>query len=366
MTLSDQSNETPGRGNVRHGVDTPEPVDPVSGGSTPLPEAGPVAPRRGGAVADRLRGVGSRYALIGVWLLMALIYSLIIPNKFPQLATAKAIFGSQSPLLFLAVAALCTFVVGEFDLSFASVMGLTATIIPVLATLHQVNLFLACLIALGVALLCGMINAFFIVRLNVPSLIVTLGTASAYLGLAELISSSNTVTVSSQSLSQIALKTVLGLPLSFFYGLILCAAFAYLLTWTPLGRHIVFVGANREVARLAGINVNRIRGASYMSGSLVAGLAGVLLVATVGGFDPTASATYLLPALAAVFLGTAIVLPGQFNPMGTFFAIYFLETGILGLQLLGYTGWVQDTFYGVGLVIAVTVATVVRNRTRTA
>ena len=58
-----------------------------------------------------------------------------------------------------------------------------------------------------------------------------------------------------------------------------------------------------------------------------------------------------------MFLGTAIVMPGQFNPMGTFLGIYFLETGILGLQLLGYSGWVQDAFYGAGLVAAVTVAT---------
>ena len=71
-----------------------------------------------------------------------------------------------------------------------------------------------------------------------------------------------------------------------------------------------------------------------------------MLVATVGGFDPTASPSYLLPALAAVFLGTAIVMPGQFNPIGTLFGIYFLETGIIGLQLLGYSGWVQDAFYG--------------------
>jgi ribose transport system permease protein len=129
---------------------------------------------------------------------------------------------------------------------------------------------------------------------------------------------------------------------------------------------VVFVGANREVARLAGINVDRVRAGSYIAASLVAGLAGILLVMTVGGFDPTASSTYLLPALAAVFLGTAIVTPGQFNPMGTFLGIYFLETGILGLQLLGYTGWVQDAFYGGGLVLAVTVATLVRTRSRTA
>ena len=201
------------------------------------------------------------------------------------------------------------------------------------------------------------------VGLGVPSLIVTLGSASLYLGISELISGSNTISVTSTSFSNIALTNVFGLPLSFYYGLALCLGFAYVISWTPIGRHIVFVGANREVARLAGIPVNRIRAGSYIAAGTVSGLAGILLVASVGGFDPTGASTYLLPALAAVFLGTAIVHPGQFNPMGTFFGIYFLETGILGLQLLGGSGWVQDAFYGAGLVIAVTVATVVRRRT---
>ncbi len=362
MTLPDQSDETLTREATVTGV------DPAGEhGDGPAPAAQPPRRRRSAPTSgDRVRSIGSRYALLGVWILMAIFYSALMPHKFFGTSTVQAIFGSQSALLFLAVSALCTFVVGEFDLSFASVMGLAATIIPVLSALHHVNLFLACLIALVAALGCGLLNALFIVKLGVPSLIVTLGTASLFLGLAELISSSTIVSVSSKSLSKIALHDVLGLPLSFFYGLILCAGFAYVLTWMPIGRHIVFVGANREVARLAGINVDRIRAGSYIAASLVAGLAGILLVATVGGFDPTASASYLLPALAAVFLGTAIVLPGQFNPMGTFLGIYFLETGIIGLQLLGYTGWVQDAFYGAGLVIAVTVAHVVRARTRTA
>ncbi len=319
--------------------------------------------RRGG---DRLRSVASKYALIGVWIVLALFYSALMPHKFVGVSTIQAIFGSQSALLLLALAALCTFIVGEFDLSFASVMGLSATIVPVLTTLHHVSLPLGCLVAVFASLGCGILNAIFIVKLGVPSLVVTLGTASLFLGVAELISSATIVSVSSKTFSNIALINVAGLPLSFYYGLILCAGFAYGLAWMPLGRHVVFVGANREVARLAGINVDRIRAGSYILASFIAGLAGILLVASVGGFDPTASATYLLPALAAVFLGTAIVLPGQFNPMGTFFGIYFLETGILGLQLLGYTGWVQDAFYGAGLVLAVTIASVVRSRTRTA
>jgi ribose transport system permease protein len=315
---------------------------------------------------DRFRSIGSRYALLGVWLVIAVFYTAIMPHKFFAVSTAQAIFGSQSALLILAIASLSTFVVGEFDLSFASVMGLSATMIPVLSSLHHVNLLLACVIAMAAALGCGLINAFFIVKLGVPSLIVTLGSASLFLGIGEEISTSTTVSVSSTTFSNFALHNFLGLPLSFYYGLILCAAFAYVLAWTPLGRSVVFVGSNRDVARLAGISVNRIRAGSYIVASLLAGLAGIVLVATVGGFDPTASGSYLLPALAAVFIGTAVVMPGQFNPMGTFFGIYFLETGILGLQLLGYTGWVQDAFYGAGLVLAVSAATLLRSRRRMA
>jgi ribose transport system permease protein len=331
---------------------------PVTGGGAPTPARE--------LIRDRAQWLTSRYALLAVWLLMAVIYGFVTPHNFLRISTAQAIFGSQSPLLFLSISALCTFVVGEFDLSFAGVMGLAATIIPVLAGLHHMNIALACLIALASCVAAGAVNAFFIVKLGVSSLIVTLGTASLYLGLAELLSNQNTVSLTNQHFAQIALHNLFGLPLSFWYGVVLSVGFAYLLKWTPIGRHIVFVGANREVARLAGINVNRIRAGSYIAASVVAGLAGVMLIATVGGFDPTASPSYLLPALAAVFLGTAVVMPGQFNPLGTLIGIYFLETGIIGLQLLGYSGWVQDAFYGAGLVAAVTVAHLVRNRTRVA
>jgi len=306
----------------------------------------------------------SRYALLGIWLLIAAVYGIIIPHLFLRAATVETIFGSQSVVLFLAFASLTTFMVGEFDLSFAGVMGLSATIVPVLTTLHHVNVWLSCVIAMLSCLAAGSLNAVLVVALRVPSLVVTLGTASMFLGIAELISSSNTVALSDSSFYKVAIYRLGGLPLSFYYGLVLAVLFAYVMYWTPLGRHVAFVGANRDVARLAGLNVNRIRVVSYILDSLIAGFGGILLVASAGGFDSTASSTYLLPALAAVFLGTTMVFPGQFNPIGTFFGAYFLETGVVGLQLLGYTGWVEDAFYGAGLVVAVTLATVARVHVR--
>lgn len=314
-----------------------------------------------------LRSFGHRYALVGVWLVMALAYLAVMPNKFGRATSVQSIFGSQQLLVFLAMAALCTLVVGEFDLSIASVMGLAATIIPVLNTNHGMSLWLACVVAVAAATACGAVNAFFIVGLGVPPLVVTLGSGTLFLGTAEWLAGSGAVAIKpSNAFRNITQYHLAGMPVSFWYGLVLVGVFAYVCGCTPLGRHLMFVGANREVARLAGIRVGRIRAGSYIVAGFLAGLAAVVVVSSVGGFNPTDASTYLLPTLAAVFLSTAVVQPGQFNAIGTIIGIYFLETGIFGLQLLGLSGWIQDVFYGGGLVFAVALATIVRQRAKSA
>jgi ribose transport system permease protein len=156
---------------------------------------------------------------------------------------------------------------------------------------------------------------------------------------------------------------VLGLPVSFYYGVVLVLGFAYVLTMTPLGRNVRFVGANREVSRLAGVRVNRIRFGSFVTAAAMCGVGAVIDVAALGSYNPTTSDTLLLPTFASVFLGTAVIDLGRFNPIGTFVGIYFLETGILGLQLLGVQAWVSPVFYGGVLVAAVTIATLMGRRT---
>jgi ribose transport system permease protein len=328
----------------------------------PAPAEGPRGVSAGAARRNWADQALHRFAVVGIWVAMLLVYTGIEPSKILRAATFQSIFGSQQALVFLALAALSTLVVGEFDLSVASVMGISATVVPVLAVNHGMNAALACLIAVAAAAACGLVNAFVIVVVGVEGFVVTLGSGTLLVGLTVLISNSTTVFGLGSGLARITLTDFLGLPVSFYYGLALAVAFAYLLSFTPLGRHIAFVGANREVARLVGIRVGLIRFMSYVIGSTIAGLGGVLLVAGLGGFDPSSSAEYLLPALSAVFLGTAVVQPGRFNPLGTLIGIYFLATGILGLQLMGLGGWIEDVFYGAALVIAVAVSSLVRRR----
>ena len=87
--------------------------------------------------------------------------------------------------------------------------------------------------------------------------------------------------------------------------------------------------------------------------AFVASLAGVMYAGLLGGADPSSGQTFLLPAFAAVFLGATAIEPGRFNAVGTFIAVYFLVSGITGLQLLGVADFVQQLFYGAALIVAV-------------
>lgn len=146
---------------------------------------------------------------------------------------------------------------------------------------------------------------------------------------------------------------LLGIPIEFYYGLVLMLIIWYVTSFTPLGLRSLFVGQSRDVARLSGIHVDRIRWGGFVLGGLTAGIAGVLFLGTTGSADPTASGPYLLPAYAAVFLGATSIKPGRFNAIGTAVSVYFLATGVNGLQLLGAQNYVQQLFYGAALVVAV-------------
>jgi ribose transport system permease protein len=305
-----------------------------------------------------------RYALVGVWVLVAGFFAVVEPGTLLTSGTFQTIFGSEQALVFLGMAAVVTFAVGEFDLSISAILGLAATLVPVLVVVHGWSPLMASVAAVAACMAVGALNGFIVVVLGIDAIITTLGMGTFILGITSGFSHSEAVSGLSNGFGNVANTVVaLGLPISFFYGLALALFIAYVMRFTALGRHMAFVGANREVARLAGVRVARVRIGAYVTSGLLCGLGGVLLAASVGGFDPNSSPTYLLPALSATFLGTAVIRPGRFNPLGTLVAIYFLVTGIVGLQLLGYTGWVSDVFYGAALVIAVIVSTITRRRT---
>ncbi|MBX6389598.1 MAG: ABC transporter permease [Frankia sp.] len=330
------------------------PGTPGAAGSPSGPALGTSGGRPSGG-ADRYVVLAERLALPVAWLALIIIYSILRPDTFPTWTNISNILGGIQAVLFaLALAALMPTMAGDFDLSLGGIMGLTAIFVGWLNTFQGVNIWLACLIGLVVALLCGAINAFLVVTCDSDALIITLGTGAIYLGIVFVIARGELITGIDRALSQATFTTRLAeIPLEFYYALALMLIIWAVSSFTPLGLRVLFVGKARDVARLSGIRVNRIRWGGFVLGGLLAGFAGVCLLGTTGTADPTGTAQYLLPAYAAVFLGATTIRPGRFNAIGTGVAVYFLATGVNGLQLLGQRSSVQQLFYGGALVAAV-------------
>lgn len=302
-----------------------------------------------------------KYALLGAWAIVVAIFGFLEPGTFLSLANLTDILGSQAVLVVLALSLIAPLTAGDYDLSVAATLTLSAMVVAVLNAQDGVALGVAVLAAIGVGVVAGLVNGALVVSLGIDSLIVTLGTSTIMAGIVLWISGSLTISGISENLVNVVIGfKIAGVPLEFFYGLILAGVFWYFLEYVPTGRRLLFVGRGRNVARLSGVNVGRMRLGAMVASGAIASLAGILYAGTSGSADPSSGLSLLLPAFAAVFLGSTTLKPGRFNSWGTFIAVYFLVTGITGLQLLGLQAFVQQLFYGAGLIGGVALRQILR------
>jgi ribose transport system permease protein len=320
-------------------------------------------PARGGTSAaasrqDRWNGLGrlgDRYGILIGWAALIVVFGALRPDTFLTADNFRAILSTQATLVILALALLVPLTVSEFDLSVAGTLGLAYVLMGYLTVEQGWPLAPAIAVALLVGPAVGIVNSFFIIGVGVESIVVTLGTGTALIGVGFGLLDGPVVGISQGFVDTVNFQ-VLDLPLTFYVAIGVAVVLWYIYSLTRLGRYMFFVGVNRSVSRLAGIRVDRIRAGALIAAGTIAAVAGVLLAGQSGASDPSASASYLFPVFAAVFLGATTITPGRFNPWGTVVAVYFLTTGVTGMQLLGLVGWVENVFYGCALVLAVTLS----------
>jgi ribose transport system permease protein len=294
-----------------------------------------------------------RFGVVLAWVVVFILFSVLAPATFPTFGTIQVIFGTQSVVLMAAIGLLFSLAVGEIDLSVGSAVGFGGSLMALLSGPAGWPLVAAILASVVACFAFGCLNAWLSVYIGVQSIIVTLGTGTILAGLTLAITGSQIVTGIPEGFVNLVTAPVLGIPVPFYIGLLLTAIAWFILQQTPLGRRMIFVQQNRDVARLAGLPVNRIRAGGLIATATVAGLAGIVLAGTNGAANPQSGASYLLPAFAAAFLGSTAIVPGRFNAIGTFAAVYFLVTGVTGLDYVGFAGWPEQVFYGGSLVVAV-------------
>ena len=310
-----------------------------------------------------LKGWFERYGLLVAWGLLILLIGAFKPETMFSWNSYTVMFGSQAMLVVLSLAFIIPLTAGDFDLSIAGTMALSSMLVAVLNTQADWAVLPTVIFVMIVGAAIGVVNAFFILYFRIHSLIVTLGTGYFIGGLVFWVSDSNTIAgVSMGLIKAVILWKFAGIPLSFYYAAALAVIIWYVFEYTSVGRRLLFVGRGREVARLSGVDVVKIRAGALVASGVIAAIAGVLYTGMRGAADPTSALTFLLPAIAAAYLGSTSIYPGRFNAPGACIAVFFLSTGIMGLNFLGADTFVQNLFYGGGLVVAVSISQLLRNR----
>ncbi|MGH3493856.1 MAG: ABC transporter permease, partial [Sciscionella sp.] len=285
------------------------------------------------------------------------VFSVLKPSTFATVGDLQSILTTQAALLVLAATLTVSLGAGEFDLSIAGVVSLSAIIVAKVAAADGAAAGL--LVSLVASLLIGSVNSLVIVKFRANSFIVTLAMGTLLAGIGQGFSGSMTLGDVPDGVTKLMTGTWLGVGYPFWITAVIAIIVWAFLEHTPTGRYVFFTGEGRQAALLAGVRVNQIRVMSLIVTSLGAWAAGIMLAGQTDAANSTFGDPYLLQAFAAAFLGAATIKAGRFNVVGTVIAVLLLAVGTTGLQLFGLASWVTNVFDGAVLIIAITFASVV-------
>src|ERR1017187_8765047 len=264
----------------------------------------------------------------------------------------------------LALALTPVMITGGIDLSVGSMMGLAAVVFGAAWRDWGFPIWAAILLALLLGAAGGALNAVLITRLNIPPIIVTLGSFSMFRGIAEgLTHGAVNYSGFPASFLQLGQGDLWGgVPVPFPIFVLVFLGYAILLHRSAIGRTLYVIGFNAAGARYAGIRVERRTALAYLLSGLVSSVAAIIYVAHLGQAKSNAGTGYELAAITAVVLGGTSVYGGRGTVWGTLFGLFSISVLQNGLRLAALPSELTGVLTGTVLILAIGLG---RLRTRT-
>jgi ribose transport system permease protein len=319
--------------------------------------AGPIQDTAVGGLIARLRTTGVISALV---VLVFVIFALINP-RFTNPNNLVNILNQSSYLTLVALGQGLVLISGGFDLAVAGILGLTSVVsasILVMLTANGIDLPVAVAIAiaggLGVGLVFGFVNGVTVAYLNVPSFIVTLGTAGIAAGAGYQISGGIPVTGLPEGfVNAFGTPDLRSISTSVYIACLVALVLHVGMVRTRIGRYIYAVGGNSVAARLSGVNVGHSVILVFMTSGALASLSGILLSARVSTGDTNLGGNFVLQSITAGVLGGISLRGGEGSLIGAALGALFIAVLSNGMNLENISSYYQMIILGVLLVLAV-------------
>ncbi len=205
--------------------------------------------------------------------------------------------------------------------------------------------------AIAVALLAGGIagafNAMLIAGLRISPFLATLGTLFIGTSVQQLLSDGGQpIYIAQGVLPGISGVLILGVPLPLLVVGLLAGLYGLVLARGRLGREILALGTQPQLAYYSGLPTRRIAVQVFFASALACALAGILLSSTVNAYVPMSGNAYLINAIGAVFIGTTLSRQGRPNIPGTLLGVLFINVIANGLLLIGWNFYWQQVATG--------------------
>lgn len=293
---------------------------------------------------------------IGVALLLEI---LIFSQLSPYFLTAENILNVSLQISISAIVAVgMTFVIltAGIDLSVGSLIALTGVVsASLLKTPWPFPAALALALSAGLFMgaASGAIAGFFVTRFNITPFIVTLALMTIWRGLAFMYTDGRPIWELPEEFGFLGSGRVLAVPIPSIVMLTVYVLAYVVLERTRFGRHVYAVGGNREAARLAGIDTNRVLMQVYIVCGVLTSLSGILLASRMNSGQPNAGLMYELDVIAAVVVGGTSLFGGRGSIVGTFLGAMLIGVLRNGLNLLNVSSYVQMVVVGIVILLAV-------------
>ena len=295
----------------------------------------------------------SRFGTLIAFVLLCVGFSLAAPQAFASPANVFNLLQQMATLAIVATAATLVMTIGEFDLSVGFSASLAAVICFVMFGLGY-EVWLAVLVALAAGVAAGAANGVLVARFGIPSFVATLALGTILSGLAFGISGGESLfRAVPDSFKALGRGDILGIPVLAFWIVAVLGVASFVLTQTEFGRHLRAIGGNAQAARLAGLPVMRDVIIAFAAAGGLAALAGLLLAARLGSVQHTMGEPLLLPAYAAVFIGTTASRTGSPTVPGTLLGVAITGVMVNGMTIVGVEPFIQRILTGVIIIVAV-------------
>ena len=312
-------------------------------------------------MSDIIRKFTSKYGIIIILVLLFAFFSFT-SSAFLSSTNLINIARQMAMLGISAVGMTFVMLTGGIDLSVGSIISLTGIVTAIsMVTLH-LNMIIAILLGLAVAVIVGLINGIAVTKFKIPALITTLGTMTSVRGLSFIFTGGMPVFGFPNSFNVFGRGSIVGVPIPVIIMTVIFFIGWITLNRTKYGRYLYAIGGNDEAARLSGINVPKNLLLAYLFSGLLTGIAGIIMLSRVNSGQPTTGTGFEMDVITAVVLGGINIAGGEGNFIGFIYGILIIGVLSNGMVLLNVYDYYQMLIKGLVLLFAVGIDKYYKNK----